>query len=281
MKVKKRVVATVYYIILTVLSSFIILPLIWLLGNSLKSDKDIRVNMAKLLPSPGQWQFENYAAAWNKGNIGQTVFNSLFITLFSVVSILAVAYLTAFAIARIRFKTSGIIYAMFVSMMMVPLAQVVMIPQFKIISSLHLVDTHMGVILLYVAGGIPFSVFLLTSFLRKFPGEIDEAAAIDGCNRIQVMIRILLPLSRPALATVIIFQSMTIWNDYFTPLIYLRSAEMKTITLGLKNFMGQWGLVDYNRLFAAIALVTFPIVILYIIFQKQFINGLISGSVKG
>ena len=281
MKTKNIIVKTIDYFILVVLSSVILIPLLWVLGNSLKSDKDVRVNMANILPSSGEWQLSNFAEAWQRGNIGQSVINSTIITVFSVFFIIVVSYLTAYAIARIQFKGSGVIFALFVSMMMVPLAQVVMIPQFKLISSMNLVNTYPGVILLYVAGGIPFSVFLLTSFLRKIPMEIDEAASIDGCNRMQIITKILLPLSRPGLATVIIFQSMSIWNDYFTPLIYLRTAEMRTITLSLKNFMGQWGLVDYNRLFAAIVVVTFPIVILYVIFQKQFISGLTSGSVKG
>lgn len=281
MKVKKRIVMVIDYTILMMLSGIIVVPLLWLLGNSLKSDKDIRVNMAKLLPSPGEWQIDNYIQAWKRGNIGQTIWNSLFNTLVSVVLILAVAYFTSYAIARIRYRGSEFIHAMFVSMMMVPLAQVVMIPQFRIISGLNLVDTHIGVILLYTAAGIPFSVFLLTSFLRKIPIELDEAACIDGCSRLAIIFRILLPLSKPGIATVVIFQGMNVWNDYFTALIYLRSPEMKTIMLGLKNFMGQWGLVDYNRLFAAIAIVTFPIILLYVIFQNQFQSGLTSGSVKG
>jgi len=281
MKAKRLIVKILDYTVLAILSAVIIVPLFWLLGNSVKSNKDIRVNMAKFFPSSGEWQFENYTSAWKRGNIGQSVLNSIIITAVSVFLIIVVAYLAAYAIARIRYKGSGIVLGLFVSLMMVPLSQVVMIPQYRMISSMNLVSTHIGVVLLYVAAGIPFSVFLLTSFLRTFPIEMDEAASIDGCNRIQIIIKILLPLSRPGLATVIIFQSMNIWNDYFIPLIYLRSPAMRTITLSLKNFMGQWGLVDYNTLFAAIATVTLPIVIIYVIFQKQFISGLISGSVKG
>lgn len=281
MRVKKRIIMVIDYGILMVLSGIIVVPLLWLLGNSMKSDKDIRMNMAKLLPSPGEWQIDNYIQAWKRGNIGQTIWNSLFNTVVSVILILLIAYFTSYAIARIRYKGSELIHAMFVSMMMVPLAQVVMIPQFRIISGLNLVDTHMGVILLYTAAGIPFSVFLLTSFLRKIPIELVETACIDGCGRVAVIFRILLPLSKPGIATVVIFQGVNVWNDYFTALIYLRSPGMKTITLGLKNFMGQWGLVDYNRLFAAIAIVTFPIILLYVIFQNQFQSGLTSGSVKG
>lgn len=257
------------------------MPLFWLLCNSVKSNQDIRVNMAKFLPSPGEWQFSNYISAWERGNIGRAIINSAIITIASVFCIIVVTYLAAYAIARIRYRGSTVVLGFFVALMAVPLSQVVMIPQYRMISGMNLVSTYPGVILLYVAGGIPFSIFLLTSFLRTFPIEMDEAAAIDGCNKIQIILKILLPLSKPGLATVIIFQSMNIWNDYFTPLIYMQSPKMRTITLSLKAFQGMWGLTDYNTMFAAIATVTFPIVILYVIFQRQFISGLISGSVKG
>lgn len=280
MKNKKFLTDSLIFAVLTIFSTFIIIPLVWLLGNAMKSDKDIRVNMAKLLPSLGEWQFENFPVAWERGSIGQTFMNSLIITTCSVLLILVVSYLTAYALSRIKFTGRNILMATFVSMMMVPMSQVIMIPQYRLISLLNLVNTYQGMILLYLNGGIAFSVFLLTSFLKKIPIEIDEAATIDGCNRMQIIIKVLLPLSKPGLATVIIFQSMNIWNDYFTPLIYLHDPDMKTITLGLKNFMGLWGLVDYNRLFAAIAMITFPVVIVYLVFQKQFISGLTSGSVK-
>lgn len=281
MKKKRALVRIFDYVILTFLSAIIVVPLFWLLCNSVKSNQDIRVNMAKFLPSPGEWQFSNYISAWERGNIGRAIINSAIITIASVFCIIVVTYLAAYAIARIRYRGSTVVLGFFVALMAVPLSQVVMIPQYRMISGMNLVSTYSGVILLYVAGGIPFSIFLLTSFLRTFPIEMDEAAAIDGCNKIQIILKILLPLSKPGLATVIIFQSMNIWNDYFTPLIYMQSPKMRTITLSLKAFQGMWGLTDYNTMFAAIATVTFPIVILYVIFQRQFISGLISGSVKG
>lgn len=213
--------------------------------------------MGKILPTE-EWRFANYAEAWKKGMIGEHLLNSVIIT---------------------AVNGCEMLYALFASLMLIPLGQTVMIPQYRIISSLHLVDTYPGIVLLYTASGIPFSVFLLTSFLRKLPIELDEAACIDGCSRLKIMGKIILPLSKPGIATVIIYQGMNIWNDYYTALIYLRTK--KTVTLGLKNFMGNWGLVDYNRLFAAIAIVTLPIILLYIIFQKQFIGGLTAGSVKG
>lgn len=266
-------------IILTIMSLFIVMPLLWIVGNSLKSDQDIRVNMAKMLPTEG-YQFQNYAAAWEQGNIGQTFFNSAVITFFSVFSILVVALLTAYAIARINFKGKNIMMTVFISTMMIPLGQVIMIPQYRLMTLLNLVDTRQGLILLYINGGIAFSVFLLTSFLKKIPFEIDEAATIDGCNRLQVLVKILLPLSRPGLATVIIFQFMNVWNDYFLPLIYIQDPQLKTITLGLTAFTQMWGLVDYNRLFAALVIITMPVLVIYVIFQKQFISGITAGSVK-
>lgn len=280
MKNKKIRINVFVYTILSIFSLVIIVPLIWVLGNALKSDMDSKQNMASLIPSAGQWQFNNFVEAWVRGGIGTTFKNSIIITFASVFLILLVSYMTSYALSRIPFKGRELLLAGFISMIMVPMSQVIMIPQYRLMSSLGLINSYAGIILLYLNGGIAFSIFLLTSFLRKIPVEIDEAATIDGCNHVQIIFKILLPLSKPALATVIIFQSINIWNDYFTPLIYLHDPELKTITLGLKNFMGMWGLVEYNKLFAAISIITFPIVLIYVIFQKQFISGLTSGSVK-
>lgn len=281
MKTKNKIMNTLYYAILILMSASIIIPLIWIVGNSFKSDMNIRQDMASILPAAGEWEFSNYVKAWNTGRIGQTVTNSIVITVVSVFLILVISYFAAYAIARIKFKGCEVIYTVLAALMLVPLGQVTMIPQFRIISALGLLDKKAGVILLFVANGVPFSVFLLTSFLRKLPIELDEAAKIDGCNRLQVMGKILLPLSRPGLATVIIFQGMAVWNDYFISLIYLRSPESRTVALGLKNFSDSWGVTQYNQLFAAVVMIAAPVVLLYVIFQKQFIGGLTSGSVKG
>ena len=281
MKLKNKIAKTIEYAILLIMSAGIIIPLVWIVGNSFKSNKDITTNMASILPSKGEWDFSNYAKAWELGRIGDTLFNTVFITFVSVLLILIISYFAAYAIVRIRFKGSLFIYTILSALMLVPLGQVTLIPQFRIISSLGLLDTYLGVILIHVANGVPFSVFLLSSYLRKIPIELDEAAEIDGCNKLQLMGRVLLPLSKPGLATVIIFQGMSIWNDYFLSLIYLRTPAKRTVALGLKNFSDSWGVTTYNQLFAAIVTIAVPIVLLYVIFQKQFIGGLTSGSVKG
>lgn len=280
LKNRKVIQDIIHFSVLAVSSLVILYPLLWMVGNSLKSDEDMRTSMWKILPSNLNFRWHNYTEAWVTGQIGTTVINSVIVTFVSLILILVIAYMASYAMARINFIGKDIIMMLFLAMMMVPLGQVIMIPQYKLVSILGLTNTLQGLIPLYVNAGIPLSVFLLTAFLKKIPIEIDEAATIDGCNRFQVITKVLLPLSRPGLATIVIFQFVNIWNDYFTPLIYLQDRALRTVTLGLANFTGLWGVTDYNRLFAALVIITVPIIIIYIIFQKQFINGLISGAVK-
>lgn len=280
MKRKRLLQDIIHFVVLAIMSLFILYPLSWMVGNSLKSDKDMTSAMWRILPEHMNFQWKNYIDAWNTGRIGTTIINSVIITFSSLVFIIIISFIASYAVARINFKGKSIVMTLLLSMMMVPLGQVIMIPQYRLERLLGLTNTLQGLVILYVNAGIPLSVFLLSAFMHKIPIEIDEAATIDGCSRLQIITKILFPLSRPGLATVIIFQFMTIWNDYFTPLIYLHDENKRTVTLGLANFTGLWGVTDYNKMFAALVIITIPIIIIYVIFQKQFISGLVAGSVK-
>jgi raffinose/stachyose/melibiose transport system permease protein len=280
MKRKKLIQDMLHFGILAIMSLFILYPLLWMVGNSLKSDEDMRASMWKIFPTNLNFRWKNYIDAWITGQIGTTIINSVIITFSSLILIVIISFIASYAISRINFRGKGIVMILLLSMMMVPLGQVIMIPQYRLERLLGLTNTLQGLVILYVNAGIPLSVFLLNAFMQKIPIEIDEAATIDGCSRLQIMTKVLFPLSRPGLATVIIFQFMTIWNDYFTPLIYLHDESKRTVTLGLANFVGLWGVTDYNKMFAALVIITIPIIVIYIIFQKQFISGLVAGAVK-
>jgi ABC-type glycerol-3-phosphate transport system permease component len=280
LKDKKLRQDIIHFVVLAIFSLFILYPLLWMLGNSLKSDKDMTSSMWKILPTHLNFIWKNYIDAWNIGQIGTTAINSIIITFSSLILIVIISFLASYAVARIDFYGKGIVMILLLSMMMVPLGQVIMIPQYRLERLLNLTNTLQGLVILYINAGIPISVFLLSAFMQKIPIELDEAATIDGCTRFQIVTKILFPLTRPGLATVVIFQFMAIWNDYFTPLIYLHDESKRTVTLGLANFVGLWGVTDYNKMFAALVIITVPIIIIYIIFQKQFISGLTSGAVK-
>lgn len=275
--------STLYLVIrwtLMIVGAVVILyPLLWMVMCSLKTDEAIRMNMYSLIPIGGP-DFSNYKFAWGTANMWKYGINSFKVTIISLFFIILLAYLTSYALARVRFPGRNFLLTLFVTLMLVPLGQVTMIPQYKLISGLGLINTHPSVILLYINAGIPISVFLLTSFLETIPRELDESAFIDGANRLRIIFQIYLPLSVPGLATVIIFQFMNIWNDFFTPLIYLQTPEVRTITLGLQNFRHLHGQVEYNRLFAALCIASVPIITVYLAFQNLFISGITAGSVK-
>ena len=267
--------------ILIVGAILILYPLAWMVSCSLKTPKAIASDMYSIFVPLNQLDLVgNYSYAWVKAAIGSTVMNSVKITFSSLFFIIILAYLTSYTLARMEFFGRNLLMTVFVTLMLVPLGQVVMIPQYKLIRQMGLSDNIWAVVILYVNGGIPFSVFLLTNFISRIPITLDEAAYIDGASRWRIIYQICLPLSLPGLATVVIFQFMTIWNDYFTPLIYLISPQNRTITLGLTNFFKAYSSTNYNYLFAALCIVSLPVIFVYLLFQNLFISGITAGAVK-
>jgi ABC-type glycerol-3-phosphate transport system permease component len=160
-------------------------------------------------------------------------------------------------------------------------APVPLIPMYVLIVKLKLTDSYLGLILPSVAAGLPLSIFIFHAFFRGLPSEILDAAKVDGCSNLQTFLRVVVPISGPAIATVAILQFVGTWNDYILPLIVVRSPEMRTLPLAIQVFFRQWGQVEWVQVFAALSIGTIPIIILYILMQRQFIKGLTSGAVKG
>lgn len=264
-------------IILTIMSVFVIYPFLWLIANSLKTREDMVNNSWSLIPLKIVWQ--NYTEAWSIGNIGRSFYNSVVVSVSAVFILIVVAYLGSYALARIKFWGANFLMILFISTWMMP-PQVILIPLFKVERTLHISNTLLGLILPYAAGTLPFCIFVLTTFLRKIPVDIEEAAFIDGSSRLRVIWQILLPLSKPGLATVIIFSFMQCWNEFFMALVLIQDPYLKTLPLAVQGFNGQWGQTDYTRLFAALVIISFPVITVYVIFQRQFISGLTAGAVK-
>jgi raffinose/stachyose/melibiose transport system permease protein len=274
---KRKTRDALSYVLITLLSLFIIYPFLWLIANSLKSGQDMAVNSLSLIPHV--WYFSNYIDAIVIGGLGRTFLNSLIITIGSLAIILVVSYLGSYALARITFPGRNIILIVFVATMMLPI-QILALPLFKFEAVLHISNTYIGMILPYTAGSLAFSIFILTAFIRKLPFDIEEAAFIDGASRLRTVWSIILPLSAPGFATIIVFDFMSIWNEFNLALILLQNPDLKTLPLALNNFTQNWGQTEYNKLFAALVIITVPVIVVYVIFQKQFINGLTQGSVK-
>ncbi|TIV47119.1 MAG: carbohydrate ABC transporter permease, partial [Mesorhizobium sp.] len=192
--------------------------------------------------------------------------------------ILMFSTLAGYAIARYRFRLSSLVLMFFLSGMTVPL-KLAIIPLFIQLDTLGLVDSYFGLVLVYVAMGIPSAVFIMTGFLRTLPRELEESARMDGASELRIMWSIMLPLARPALVIVAIQNAVPIWNDFFFPLVLITSDNLKTLPQGLTVFVGEFT-TDWGVLFTGLTLAALPITVLYIVLSKQFISGITQGAVK-
>jgi len=232
-----------------------------------------------LFTLPERIAWENFSEAWNIGNMGTYVYNSLFACILSAPGATFVSLLCAFALSRMGFKYGKIVYFILVCAMMVPPFTVI-IPQVMVLNSFNLLNTRTGLLLSYISGGVPFCTFLMYGYLRSIPREIDESALIDGCSDIRRFATIITPLAVPIIATTLILNFLSDWNDYLFALVILRTEPIRTIPLGLINFSDRFG-IQYHLLAMGVLIATIPVTIVYLALQKYFIAGLTAGAVKG
>ncbi len=227
---------------------------------------------------PKSWSLHNYAEAWTRGNFSSYFGNSIFVTVTSLILVLIIGSLAAYPLGRYSFNGKNWLMMYFLAGLMLPI-RLGILPLFFLMRSLHLLNTPWSLILLYVASGIPFTIFVLANFFETLPNELEEAARIDGAGDYRIFWQIMLPLIRPALATVAIFNFIPWWNDFFFPLIFIRAEKYKTLPLGLFSFFGEhqnnWAL-----LFAGLTITALPLLIVYLLASKQIIKGLTSGALK-
>lgn len=264
------------YVILSVVVILTIYPVLWMVFGSLKGVNEFFTNIWGL-PSEPMW--ENYVQAWTRGGIGNRFLNSIIATFGTLVIVLPFTSLAAYAFAKLRFPGSQLLFYFFMLSMMIPNG-ITAIPVFSVVLRLGLLNTRISLILVLSSQAIGFGIFLMRAFFLSLPSELEEAALIDGCTPFGAFIRVILPLSVPGLATQVIFTGMGAWNEYFMTSILMRSPELETLPLGLVNFVGRYA-TDYSLMFAYLAIITIPVIILYIIGQRQFISGLTAGALKG
>jgi raffinose/stachyose/melibiose transport system permease protein len=251
-------------------------PFYWMVMNSLKSQGEIFSNPLGL---PGAFRFENYLRAWTKANLPVAFANSLFVAAMTVLIVVVCAAPAAYALSRLRFAGQAFFLTVFVSGLIVA-PESVLIPLFNAYSELGLINSPWSIILTHAAFGLPLAVFLFWGFFRDLPKELQEAARIDGCSDWSFFTRIVLPLSKPVLGSVIIFTSLASWNEYLFALTFLRDNASKTLPVRLQVFFGQFA-TNWPLLFAALVMATFPIILLYLFMQRSFVRGLTAGAVKG
>ena len=258
------------------LNAFIMVyPLFVMLMSSFKTNAEIFTSPFAL---PHSFSLANAQKVWTDTNFVRYLANSIGVTAASIVLIVIFATMAAYAIARYEFRGNALILMFFLSGMTVPL-KLAIIPLFIQLDTLHLIDSYAGLVLVYVAMGIPSAVFIMTGFLRSLPRELEEAPRIDGASEWQVMMLVMLPLARPAMVIVAIQNAVPIWNDFFFPLILITSDSLKTLPQGLTVFMGEFT-TNWGVLFTGLSLAALPITLVYIALSRHFIAGITQGAVK-
>jgi len=251
-------------------------PIYLLIINSLKTKKAIYANPFGL---PVEWTLDNYAGVVQGGNFFQYFGNSTLVVVVSLFMILFLGSLAAYALAHWKSKMSRAVYFFFLLGMMLPI-KIATIRLLELMKVLGLLNTLWSLFLVYIAMGLPTSVFILTEFVRSLPRDLYEAAYIDGAKRSRIYYGIVLPLIKPALATVAIYNLVPIWNDLWFPLIFITHESKKTVLLAVTRLQGQYA-TDWPKVFALLTLSALPVIILYLSMSKQFVAGLTAGAVKG
>ena len=262
---------------------WVVFPMIWVALSSLKSDRAIFTDTFGL-PKAGELHTDNYGHAWTQAHFGDYFFHSVLVTGISVTLIVGLGAMAAYALSRFYHPLGRIAFWLFLAGLMIP-GQLAIVPLFFELRALGLLNTLPGLILVYTANGLPFAIFILAAFFRSLPRTLYEAAVLDGCGEFAAFRRVLLPLARPGLVTVAIFQFIGIWNEYFYAFMLAggdASGHSRTLPLGLANISitAQFR-SDYGMLFAGLVLVTVPILIVYILLQRHIVKGVTTGALKG
>lgn len=262
---------------MTLVALLFLVPLVIIINYSFKTKQELYLNSPLALPQ--SFHFDNYVKAIQKLDMGTTYVNTFIYTAVSVVILAMLCGVTAWAIARCKHKFFKFCYIYFIIGILIPY-QALFLPIYTIGYKMHLTNTRYGIIFMYVATGISFGVFLMNSFMATVPIELEEAARIDGCSIVKTYFSIVLPLLKPALATLIIMQSFQIWNDYLLASLYVSKKQLKTLTVAIQSlFSAQTS--DYTTAMAAIVLSVLPIAVLFMCLQKYFVKGMTVGAVKG
>ena len=276
MKKKISIYHIVCAVILLIMVIICIYPIVWMFFGSMKDKAEFYTNIWGL---PKQIHLDNYIAAWKNADLGRRFINSLIVTLGSMCIMIPVTSCAAYAVARLNFKGKNLIYMYLLLGIMIP-AGVLGIPTFTVAMKMGLLNSHFGLMLIYAAQNIAMGMFIMRGFFISLPRELEEAAMIDGCSRFGCFVRIIVPLARAGVATHVIFNGLTIWNDYFMANIMITKDELRTLPLSIANFVGKHS-TNYPELFAMLTMATIPVIIVFVLSQKSFIEGVAAGAVKG
>lgn len=264
------------YVLLSTFAISCLYPIFWLLLSSFKTNQELYTNAWGF---PASFSLANYKDAIVTGGIIKYFGNSVIISVVVVVITAILATMASYAITRMEWKLSGLVYTLFLMGMMVPIYGLI-IPLFSTFKSMNLLNTRLSVIIPQIALGFPMSIFIICGFMRSIPRELEEAAIIDGCTVFQCFRQVILPIARSSIVTVMVVQFINVWNDLLLPRIFLTDQSKMTLPVGLTNFKSQYS-TNYVGMIAAVLLTIIPSIVVYIILHKQIMEGMVAGAVKG
>lgn len=275
-KTKRRTVNVLIHIFLLTVAATCLLPLVWMVSSSLKTQDIIFKDMSLI---PPQLHFENYYHAWMEGEFGRYFLNSIIYMVAVIFGIVIVSSLAAYAFSRLRFPGRNILFFMFIAAMMIPIPGS-FVPLYVLLNKLHLRNTQIGYILALINVGLSTSIFLLKTFFDNMPKELEDAARIDGCSKLGIWWHVALPSAKPVLAVVVIFNALNVWNEYVLALIIFDNKSLMPLQRALMVFRGEF-LTDYPLLMAGLTITALPIIIVYLFMQKYIVKGVTSQAAYG
>jgi ABC-type glycerol-3-phosphate transport system permease component len=268
----------IIYTTLMIWIIFSILSLIWIIFTSFKSNREIYAGVWAL---PKFLHFENYIKAWNVVNLKRFFLNSIIVTFTSILGLTFLCTPAAYVLSRFNFKGRGFLNNLIIAGMGIPY-QLLLIPLYKLFLNIKLVDNLFGLILVYITLSMPFTIYLLSGFIRSLPTELENAAMIDGCSEYGTFWRVIFPLAQPGIIAAAIFNFIFLWNEYMLALVFLPSGSNKTVSLGLYSIQSAMQYTaDWAGLFAAVAIVMLPTMLIYFVLSERVMTGITLGAVKG
>jgi raffinose/stachyose/melibiose transport system permease protein len=271
----KNIILALIHLVMGIYVLLIFYPLFNMIVSSLKTTREIFQSPFGLPEKP---LFENYKAVWIDRGFDVYFKNSFIVTAAAMAFVILLGSMASYGVSRYKYRLCTWIYMLFLSGIMLPL-KVAIIPLFLIVKNLGLMDTHLSVIMVFIAMGLPSTVFILSGFMKTIPVDLEYAARIDGCNDWGIYSRIVMPVTRSAIALVTIYNAVPIWNDFFFPLVFIQSNRLKTLPVGLSTFFGQYS-TNWSLLFAGLSIAILPMLILYVFMSKYFIRGMTAGAIK-
>ena len=275
-RIQKIFANTLIHILLLSVAVTCLFPMLWVIASSFKTQDTVFKDISLI---PKEWHFQNYYQAWNEGGFGRHFLNSLGYTVFVVVGIVIISSMAAYAFSRLKFPGRNVLFFMFLVAMMIPIPGS-FVALYVLLNKLKLRNTEIGYILAMINVGLSTSIFLLKTFFDKTPRELEDAARIDGCSKMGIWWHVALPLAKPVLAVVVVFNALNVWNEYLLALLIFDDRLKMPLQVALQKFQGEF-VTNYPLLMAGLTITAVPIIILYLLMQKYIVKGVTQGAVVG